>query len=172
MLSCLVCVVTFLSQVKGYDMMTTRSVSRAAPNEEAAVEAAAPQLLMPTDSISDQNCQNQVRYVLMPPHRHIPTFGESSLPAQEYVRQIRTAWRSTPYTEASKVDMIIDTTTDYVRQLLRLYVPSDNPEDMLEAILKLHSSKNTAQDIITFYTAQQSSCESVAAFSIKATQDI
>lgn len=151
-------------------MITTRSASRAAPNEEEAViEAAAPRLVsMPTDSSSNQNSQDQARYVLKPPHRPIPTFGESAVSAPEYIRQIRTAWRNAYYTEASKTAMIIDTTTDYIRKLLRLYVPSYNPEEMLDAIIKLHSSENTAQDIITtFYTTQQFNRESFAAFSIR-----
>lgn len=67
----------------------------------------------------------------MPPHKPIPTFAESSMSPSEYVMQIRTAWRNTLYTEASKVDMIKDIT----------------------------STK--------FYTTQQSSRESVAAFSVE-----
>lgn len=54
------------------------------------------------------------------------------------IRSIRAAWRNTSCTKASKLGKIFDTITEHTHQLLRLYMPSDNSEEMLSAILGLY----------------------------------
>lgn len=63
--------------------------------------------------------------------------------------------------------MIIVSTTEKTRRLLRSYVPSDGPYEMLEAILRLNNEKNTQNFIASFYTLHQSINEMTDEFSVK-----
>lgn len=78
------------------------------------------------------------------------------------IRSIRAAWRNTSCTKASKLGKIFDTITEHTHQLLRLYMPSDNSEEMLSAILGLYGRENTTEDIFTiFNTTQQAARQTV-----------
>lgn len=141
-----VCLVTFSNQRKGHNnLMATRSASRSPPIEAVVVmETPASQMVsMSTDSSNSQNSSEKVKYMLMPPYKPIPTFWEGTVSASEYIRTVRSAWRNEPCTETSKTDVIIGAITEHTRQLLWLDVPSYSPEEMLNAMLKLHSGENT-----------------------------
>lgn len=51
--------------------------------------------------------------------------------------------------------MIVDNVTDRIRQLLRLYAPSDDLREMLAAVIKLDIGESVQEIVEKFYNMRQ-----------------
>ncbi|CAG5124917.1 unnamed protein product [Candidula unifasciata] len=108
-----------------------------------------------------------VRYVVLPTRRNIRTFGSPGGPSiEEYLREVKAVWRACAVGTADKLDVVLDSITPTVRREVKLHCSDDDPEAMLEAMLKIYGEHKSLQEqMAVFYTTKQGSKESVMEFS-------
>lgn len=83
-------------------------------------------------------CSNHARYIFVTTkNKTFKTHGSGAISAHEFVRHMKSAWNETSCANDTKINMIVDKVTDRIRQLLRIYEPSDDPHEMLPAVVKL-----------------------------------
>lgn len=143
------------------DRGRTRSETRRSAEEEE--EAGLPPILEPKNrnagTIHSPHSEN-VRYFIIPVTRTFNDVRSGAISKHEFVRHIRSAWSETPCSNNIKFNMIVDNVIDRNRQLLRLYTPSDNPDEMLAAILKLEGGECSQILVTGFYNMRQGAHES------------
>lgn len=106
-------------------------------------------------------------HLFPPTHKTIKTLGKDIVSAAEYVRSVNAVWRTSSCTIKDKYDILLDSIDDHTRRLLKVYVSSNNPDDMLQAILKLHGLTKSAQEFTTtFYSMLQGTHQAVAAYKV------
>ncbi|BFZ11017.1 hypothetical protein BsWGS_14056 [Bradybaena similaris] len=103
-----------------------------------------------------------VRYVLMPPQT-IRTFAaEANFLAESYIKEIRSAWKTGDYSEADRLEMINDSMSSRVQMQMRLRAPTNDPDELLQSILKFYGVHKTLSELeAEFYAVHQNSRESV-----------
>lgn len=70
------------------------------------------------------------RYIFVNINGQFTTYDDVAISASEFIRSLESAWREVTCSSDSKCNTIIDNVIDRVRQLQRLYVPSDEPIEM------------------------------------------
>lgn len=99
--------------------------------------------------------EGNVRYLVNPVVRNFKKYDADVIHVHEFVRHMKSAWSETPCSNDVKYSMIVDNVTDRIRQLLRLYAPSDDLREMLAAVIKLDIGESVQEIVENFYNMRQ-----------------
>lgn len=113
--------------------MTIWCCTRTATRQEVEETPAEPTPVMNSvlsDTRVTHSSKENVRCITIPTHREFRTFGESVIPAPEFVRSMQSAGvgGGAPCSDSTKFNIILDNITDTTGQMLRLHEPINDPK--------------------------------------------
>lgn len=109
--------------------------------------------VLSTLSASIMEHNEVVRYVLMSPEKIRTIAAESTVLADSYIKEIRSAWKTGDYSKAGRLEIINDSMSPCVRMQMRLRAQTNDHDELLQDILKFCGEQKTLpqQDIASLW---------------------
>ncbi|CAG5136416.1 unnamed protein product, partial [Candidula unifasciata] len=107
------------------------------------------------------------QYIVIPARRNVRQFGQHDGPTvEDYLREVRSVWRTGALSREDRLDVILDSITSRVRRELKLHSPDEDPEEMLQVMLRIYGEKRSMQELLSaFYSTHQNPRENLHEFS-------
>lgn len=73
--------------------------------------------------------------------------AEANVSAENFIKDVLTNWAPDIFKDAERLEMNTDSVTSRIRMQLRLRAPTDDPDELLQDVLKIYGEQNSLPDL-------------------------